>query len=92
MKLFRVISTPKTFKVLGSFCKLGNIDVGVNVDVQSHPVGHHTPQTLCLVSLVSNEKSALIVKGKYQDKITANIFGNLLLWTSFFCGVVDPTG
>ncbi len=68
--------------------------MGVNVDILSHPVGHHTPQILQLVSYFKKE-SALIVnfKGKYQDKITANISGkeknrHLLLWTSFFCGVV----
>ena len=71
--------------------------MGVNIDIQPHPVGHHTPHILWLVSYFK-KKSALITnfKGKYQDKITANISGkeknrHLLLWTSFFCGVVDPT-
>ncbi len=82
----------------GEFSQIGNVDVGVKVDVESHPVGHHTPQILWLVSCFKNIFALIInFKGKYQDKLTANISGkeknrHLLLWTSFFCGVVDPTG
>ncbi len=32
------------------FSQIGNVDVGVNVDIESHPVGQHTPQILWLVS------------------------------------------
>ncbi len=76
------------------FSQIGNVDVGVNVDIQSHPVGHHTPQILRLVSYF---KKKIHTDYKFQRKITANISGKekiryLLLWTSFFCGVVDPTG
>ncbi len=48
------------------FPQIENTDVGVNADVESHPVGHSTPQIL-LVASYSKQNSALICK--FQKKV-----------------------
>ena len=62
------------------FCKrevsqIGNVDVDVNVDVESHPVGHNPPQ-LPMFFFYSEPNSTLtltIFLKKGADKIKANI-------------------
>ncbi len=38
------------------FPQIENVDVGVNVDIVSHPVGYHTPQIYTTVCLLFQRK------------------------------------
>ncbi len=52
------------------FSQIGNVDVRVNVDVQSHPVGCSTPQTLfnSISHCALNSALSYQNKGMYEEK------------------------